>query len=88
MKTFLSVVSALVLGLSYGCANDDDDDDRPERTQTGNPSTAGNSLAECVDACVKDAADCAAACTGGGNCAATCDSTFASCEQKCEQLGK
>lgn len=96
MKAILSMTSALLLGLSFGCANDDDDDDDdvPERTQSGAPATAaagqdaGNSIAECVDACLKDAADCATACTGGGNCAATCDSTFASCERECEQIGK
>lgn len=96
MNKLLCVTGALLVGLSYACANDDDDDDDvPQRTQTPNPSTAGNappagggSIAECVDACIKDAADCAAACTGGGNCSATCDSTFASCERECEQIGK
>jgi hypothetical protein len=95
MKAILSVTSALLLGLSFGCANgDDEDDDVPGRTQSPNPSTAGgaqdagNSIAECVDACLKDAADCATACTGGGNCSATCDSTFASCERECEQIGR
>jgi hypothetical protein len=93
MKAILSVTSALLLGFSFGCAKDDDDDDVSERTQTGDPSTAGggqgtsNSIAECVEACLEDAADCATACTGDGNCSATCDSTFASCERECEQIG-
>jgi hypothetical protein len=92
MKAILSITSALLLGLSIGCA-DDDGDDVPERTQSGDRSTAGggqgsgNSIAECVDACLKDAADCATACTGDGNCSATCDSTFESCERECEQIG-
>ena len=91
MNKLLCVTSALLVALSYGCAKDDDDDDdvpQPQPTQTTNPSTAGGSIAECVDACIKDAADCAAACTGGGNCSATCDTTFASCERECEQIGK
>lgn len=92
MRALLSVAGALLL--SYGCANDDDgDDDVPARTQTGNPATADDggangSVAECVETCVSDAADCAAACTGGGDCAAVCDSTFASCELECEQIGE